>query len=354
MPISICLPAGEIYASQQAPELRAFGDPGTTEQFALPNYIYIYIVTLKENGDKTHDDDWILWETITKSVDDTELGNSEQARKAAWEAKWEKKRYAGTYDTQGDYVYQYTETIDQMLGGKGVNGRVYVVASAVQLTLSPAISKDANNPSTLADLLSLTFSFNGSTEYDNNVKANLQNIYSTPYNYYGGGSEYYGTFYATQNVPHFNLLLYHVAAKVDLMWNVKEEIRDEVKLSYIAADSLYNGPCYLFKPTENTIGNNRIYPSGYTKVLLESLSPGTQWNGRDYFYAIPYKNNDKNGNNESDPHYPLKLRLQKNNDSSTGNSYYSTIVKTEVGDKWTSWLRGQITINTETYNVKPN
>ena len=43
LPISICLPAGEVYAAK-APEQRAFGDPGTTEQFALPTHIYIYIV----------------------------------------------------------------------------------------------------------------------------------------------------------------------------------------------------------------------------------------------------------------------------------------------------------------------
>ena len=355
MPLSICLPAGEIYTSQQAPQMRAFGDPGTTEQFALPQYLYIFIVKYEGVGDegKATLTNWKVWEILTKSFEDEE-GANETAKKAAWNARWEKRRYTGLYDTEEDIVYQYTAIIHQLLEEGGFDGRVYVVASAVPLTFTPTI----NGSSTLADLLGMTFRFDGGDAYDTNVRNNLQNIYSTPYNYNGNGVDYYGSFYATQKVPHFDLLLYHVAAKVDLMWNVTDSIdtddddepdtdlRSLVKLSYIAVDSLYDGPCYLFKPTENTIGNNKVYPSGYTKVLVESLSPGTQWNGRKYFYAIPYKNNDS-----PTKHYPLKLRLQKNGDSSSGASYYSKIVDTEVPEVWTSWIRGQITVNTATYNV---
>ena len=54
-PISFCLPAGEIYTSQQAPQLRAIGDPGTTELFALPNYIYYFVVNERSAGE------WKVW-----------------------------------------------------------------------------------------------------------------------------------------------------------------------------------------------------------------------------------------------------------------------------------------------------
>ena len=341
-PISFCLPADDVYGAG-APSLRAFGDPGTTEQFALPQYLYIFIVKYKGTGEKTEPSNWTVWQTKTKSVEDPELGATTEAQKTAWDAKWEKKHYTGAYANVGDSIFQYTEEIILLLNGGSFEGRVYAVASAVPLTLPPLTT----GTSTLADVLGMQFSFNGGAEYDTNVRNNLQNIYSTPYNYPSSGANYYGSFFATQNVPHLDLLLYHVAAKVDLMWNVKEDLRSKVKVSYIAAEHLYDGPSYVFKPTENEV-SAEVYASGYTKELLNEATPcpATQWNGRKYFYAIPYKNTDS-----PTKHYPLQLRLQKGGDSPTGSDYYSKIVKTDIPEIWTSWIRGQISINTETYNV---
>ena len=344
MPISICLPAGEVYAAQ-APAQRAFGDPGTTEQFALPKYLYIYIVKYKGTGEKPTN--WKVWQVITKSVEDADLGATKEAKKAAWDAKWEKKRYTGAYSNVGDSIFQYTEQIILLIGDNGFDGRVYAVASAVPMTLPTIIPES----STLADVLGMQFSF-GIDAADfanpNSVVNNLQNIYSTPYNYQPDGEHYYGSFYSTQKVPHLTLLLYHMAAKVDLMWNVKEDIRSSVKISYIAAENLYNGPCYVFRPTENIIAD-AAYGSGYTREIMSTRSPGTQWNGRAYFYAIPYRNN-----NSATGVYPLQLRLLKNGDASANpagaTSYYSKVVNTTVPNVWTSWIRGQITINTADYN----
>ena len=357
MSLTISLPAAEIYTPASAPQNRAFGDPGTTEQFALPLYIYIYIVKYKGEGDKANAANWLLWETINKSYLD-ETGINDDAKKAAWEAKWVKKRYTGLYDTYHDDVYEYTQTVFQPFEGNSFDGKVYVVASAVPLTLT-AVTKGT---STLTDIQNITFQFDDGSDYANAVRDNLQNIYSTPYNYTGGRTDYYGSFYESENVPRFNLLLYHVASKVDLMWNVPDimvdtndddapdtKLRSLVKLSYIAAQNLYNGPCYVFRPTENEYAG-ALYTPGYTRTVLNEAppSPGTQWYGRAYFYAIPYKNN------ENPKNYPLQLRLQKGGDDPAGTSYYSTTVKTEVGGTWTSWLRGQITINTATYNVVPS
>ena len=337
LPISICLPAGEVYAAK-APEQRAFGDPGTTEQFALPTHIYIYIV----KGDK-------VWEIIEKTPSSSD---------------WTKTHYDdGPYDTKGDSVYMYTpDDLSLLLDGGSFTGRVYIVASAVELDFNEDIKKDGST--SLSDLLDLSFSFDTTTGTDEQkaaaalVEQNLQNIYSTPYNYthdYGSGSVYYGSFYATQKVPRLNLLLYHVASKVDLMWNVAEEKRDSVKISYVAATHLYQGPCFVFRPTENSIvtdndiDDDELYGGGYTKVLLDEdpPCPGTQWNGRKYFYAIPYKNND------ATPHYPLQIRLQKGGDSPTGSNYYWSVVKTDVPSVWTPWIRSQITINKGKYNITP-
>ncbi len=221
-PISFCLPASEVYGAG-APSLRAFGDPGTTEQFALPQYLYIFIVKYVGSGEKTDPANWKVWQVLDKTPSAGE---------------WEKKRYTGAYANVGDSIFQYTEEIILLLNGGSFDGRVYAVASAVPLTL-PTLTEGT---STLADVLGMQFRFDGSAEYDTNVRNNLQNIYSTPYNYTGNGANYYGSFFATQNVPHLDLLLYHVAAKVDLMWNVKENLRSTVKVSYIAAEHLYDGP----------------------------------------------------------------------------------------------------------------
>ena len=342
LPISIGLPVGEVYSPQTAPErcpseegtmARAFGDPGTTERFAIPQYIYFFIV--KENDDDT----WEVWATDTRSVAE-ESGATDEAKREAWEARWTKTHQTGLYATVGDSIYRFDEEMHLLLPSPRFNGRVYAVASAVPLKFSPKITVG----SSLSELQSMRFRFDGGTEYDTKVKENLQNIYSSPYNYNYNGA-YYGSFSKDTKVPHINLLLYHVAAKVDLMWNVAEGIRGDVKLSYIAAEHLYDGPCYVFKPTENMIAG-AAYESGYTMPILSVLSPGTQWNGRAYFYAIPYR---KNNNVSGD--YPLQLRLLKNGDDpSAATSYYKTIVDTKVPTVWTSWIRGQITIKNKEYN----
>ena len=328
MPISICVPAGEVYATQ-APAQRAFGDPGTTEQFALPKYIYIYIVKYIEgDGGKANNANWKVWDIITKEPTASE---------------WEMSHYVGSYETGGDSILRYKTEVNLMLESGCFDGRIYIYASAVSLTLSTTISTE----STLADLLNLSFSFDGTEKGSDKVVNNLQNIYSTPYIYTAGGTDYYGSFYATQNVPHLNLLLYHVAAKVDLMWNVKEDLQSSVRISYIEASNLYQGPCYLFKPTENTIGAKEFYDGGYTHEVLKSLSPGTQWKSRAYFYVIPYKNNDS-----PTAHYPLQLKLCKNGDAIGDGSYYKKDVKTDIPAIWVPWIRGQININTADYTVK--
>lgn len=347
MPVSISLPVNDVYAPQNAPEMRAFGDPGTSELFALPQYIYFFIV--KQNPDES----WEVWDVKTKSVAD-EPGATTEAKYKAWSEKWDTITYNGVYASKGDNVLQFNEELVLIMPATRFNGRVYAIASSLDLTLF--FKQTIVKKNTLDQLLSLQINFDTSTGSEEKkaaapqVRNNLQNIYSSPYNYEYNG-KYYGSFSKDAKVPHVDLLLYHVASKVDLMWNVAENKRADIKISYIAAEHLYDGDCYLFKPTENEVAAE-VYASGYTKEVLTSLSPGTQWNGRAYFYAIPYNNNDVDDESgDPDPHYPLKLRLQKNGDASDGASYYSETVKTDVPEVWTSWIRGQITINND-YNVK--
>ena len=56
-PLSLCLPAGELMSAQSAPQRRIMGDPGQTEMFTLPRYVYIFL--LRQRGNQ-----WTVYERI--------------------------------------------------------------------------------------------------------------------------------------------------------------------------------------------------------------------------------------------------------------------------------------------------
>lgn len=318
-PISFCLPAGEIYTSQQAPQLRAIGDPGTTEQFALPNYIYYFVVNERSGGE------WNVWdiEKVTASGSD-----------------WKKIRYIGPYATDSDSIFQYTKELILALQKPRFNGRVYIIASAVDLTFSPTI--EVGSPE--SDLLNMKFSIGSSDE----VKNNLQNIYSTPYNYNGYGTEYYGSFYASQNVPHLNLVLYHVAAKVDLMWNVADSMRikpkpsEVVRLTYLGVQHLFDSLAYCFKPMRNELSSKIEGKNGYgiANIVTES-DEGLWWEGRDYFYTIPYVVTD--GKVDGKSYFPLQMLMRTNGSAGTG---YRLTLKMQIDTSavFVPWLRANFNL----------
>ncbi|MBO7546105.1 MAG: hypothetical protein J6T19_05315 [Paludibacteraceae bacterium] len=330
-------------------QLRAFGDPGETESFELPDHLYAYLVW-SEGGDP---------EVTHVQVIKTELNPG----------SWVQEKNSLSYQTEGDPIYVYTQKIFTLLKDKKrVWGKLYVFVSKGEVSL---YVKD--NPSkaeadfTEADVLNLVFNNNTST-----IQDNLKNFYSTPHNY-EVNDKYYGTIAnfaydgtgeseSGSRVAYANLLLYHVAAKVDLMWNVKEDMRSTVKVSYIAAEHLYDGPCYVFKPMENApdvSGTDGKYTSGYSKEIISNLSVGTQWNGRKYFYTIPYKNSSNK--------FPLQVKMLKNEDVPkksddpetyrTDAEYYHLIQNTDMsaGAIFLPWIRCQMKINKELeYSATPD
>lgn len=318
--IELAIPASDMFSACQAPNMRAMGDPGSEEVFALPEYAYIFVI-LKDNDSPAPTISYLHYD-----------GNS----------KLDKTKWVKVNDPNGDSYLYYSERIRIVVPkiAKREFATIYMAVSDVELTLS------STTPVTEEDVKAISFT----TTTASDIQTHAQNIYSSPYNY-PSEATYYGkvTNYTSVNVPIKHLTLYHVAAKVDLMWNVAEGKRENVKLSYISAENLYNGECYLFKPAENTIGNFATYKdagyAGYSKVLVESLSPGTQWNGRAYFYTIPYKNNTGK--------YPLQIKLQKDGGTPV-DGYYLKLVETTVPEIWTSWIRGQITISSDLDYNKPD
>lgn len=318
--LSICLPVEETYASAGGPR-RVMGDPGTTERFELPNYVYI-IIMKKAAGDPG----WTLWQVLSRT-----LG----------EGDWTKKRYGGVLPTAGDSIFEYKQEIDLLLSSEKFDGRVYAIASAVPLSFNRTLN--STGLTSLSDVETLTFN-SGAT----GVQENLQHIYSTPYNYKPDGETYYGSFDKDQRVPHVSLLLYHVAAKVDITWNVAEEKRinrtepeNAIRLTSMKACNLFNGDAYCFKPMENK-QESKLTPdagAGDTITIVTPTDAGLWWEGRSYFYTIPYTLSS----GESQSHYPLQMEMETNG---SGNKHRPTIyLQIDTESSFVPWLRATFNIN---------
>ena len=318
-PLSICLPAEETSMLRPAGgPRRVMGDPGTTEQFELPNYIYIFIM----KQDKENPANWTLWDVVTRTS-----------------GEWTKKRYVGSLPTTGDSIYEYKEQFELLLeAGEKFNGRVYAIASSVALEFNTS-SLDKEHITSMSDLENLKF--NSAT-----VQDKLQHIYSTPHNLLLGDTIYYGSFSEHPKVPHVNLMLYHVAAKVDINWNVADSVRiskkdpsKAVRLTYMRAQNLFNGDAYCFKPMANTMASplNPAAGAGDTINIVSASDEGLWWEGRSYFYTIPYTTTGKTG------YFPLQMRMETNE----SKAYYRPTIYLQVdaSSPFVPWLRATFNIN---------
>lgn len=315
--LSICLPVEETYASAGGPR-RVMGDPGTTERFELPNYVYI-IIMKKAAGDPG----WTLWQVLSRT-----LG----------EGDWTKKRYGGVLPTAGDSIFEYKQEIDLLLSSEKFDGRVYAIASAVELNFNRTLN--STGLTSLSDVETLTFNSGAS-----GIQENLQHIYSTPYNYKPDGENYYGSFDKAQKVPHVSLLLYHVAAKVDITWNVADSARVKapgvtpIRLTSMKACKLFNGNAYCFKPMKNVYDSDDPLASGAEVSIVTPTDEGLWWEGRSYFYTIPYTTTKT----DYEDYFPLQMQMETNE---SGNTYTPTIyMQIDKSDPFVPWLRA-------TFNIK--
>ena len=239
MPISISIPAegfvsptdvgiGNEAVTPASATTRAPGDPGTYEQFHLPQYIYLFLCNESTNGAKS-----VIYQKI--EIPDNELTSS-----------WE-KTVSGT-----DSIYTYKGNVSINLPLNRSKGKIYAAASYKPLHTTNASSsmpedKDSNHLSFNCERPS-EFGDSNPREYINESKTytddtygtedavkniifsnitlrnNMQDVYSTPYNKTDNKGDYYGTItdYAS-NVPNINIVLYHVATKVDVQWSIDED-----------------------------------------------------------------------------------------------------------------------------------
>ena len=260
MPILLAIPANNAdltTGSTGAKATRAEGDPGTYEKFELPKYLYIYLINTSINEKET--------KVITPEGMNLSTGYSLD------KDKWTKTT---TQDNNKDSIYTYTDQIRIIIPENRSNGVVYAAMSSVPITVSGV---DMNNPATVADA---TFSL-GDAAKGKESEA-LKNLYSSPYNLKNSNDDYYGTVSDyNSNSPYINMVLYHVASKLDVQWNVDASVQDKVKLSQIKLTGLSGGG-KLFKPLENTASS-----STYDETF--ALDEGSRWYGRHATYVIPVK-----------------------------------------------------------------
>ena len=312
LPFSLCLQADDLVKVAGAPDRRKIGDPGQTEQFLLPRYAYLFIMKQTSEG-------WETWRTIEQELDAD---------------NWLKQSYSGRLMDAGDSIYRYTDKLHLLMTGQKFDGRVYAIASYEPLTFN-------QSPSTVSDLnevLNLTFNLT------DDVQRNLQHIYSTPYNYVKDGA-YYGSFSTiTQKVASLDLLLYHVAAKVDLKWSVSDDKRinlsdptQAVRLTSLSVKNLYNGNCLAFRPKENKMA--AVPNTGFAITdIVTSDDASLWWEGRYYFYTILYT---IEGN---DSYFPLQLTMRTNGSNGTG--YQLTLnQQIDTNTPFVPWIRGNIRLS---------
>ena len=289
MPISISIPAegfvnptdvgiGDEAVTPASATTRAFGDPGTYEQFHLPQYIYLFLCNESTNGTKS-----VIYQKI--EIPDNELTSS-----------WEKTVWGN------DSIYTYKGNVSINLPLNRSKGKIYAAASYKPLHTTNAYStmsedKSSNHLSFDCDTPS-KFGESNQREYINESKTYtddtygtedavkniifsnitlrnyMQDVYSTPYNKTDDKGVYYGTItdYAS-NVPNINIVLYHVATKVDVQWSIDEDYQGTADWAVPTVKSKSNPPAPLDSYPASTSGSTYLPAHTYwTKYECETMN----------------------------------------------------------------------------------
>lgn len=288
MPISISIPAegfvsptdvgiGDEAVTPASATTRAPGDPGTYEQFHLPQYIYLFLCNESTNRTES-----VIYKKI--EIPDNELTSS-----------WE-KTVLGT-----DSIYTYKGNVSINLPLNRSNGKIYAAASYIPLHTTNAYStmsedKNSNHLSFNCDMPS-KFGGSNTREYINESKTYtddtygteeavkniifsnitlrnyMQDVYSTPYNKTDNKGDYYGTItdYAS-NVPNINIVLYHVATKVDVQWSIDEDYQGTADWAVPTVKSQSNPGDPLGSYPASTSGSTYLPAHSYwTKYECETM-----------------------------------------------------------------------------------
>lgn len=394
MPISISIPAEgfvnptDVGIGNEEPAstfavTRALGDPGEAETFALPKFLYIYLVSTSSSNSTQ-----VIFKKQEVKPEDWKLSTSEGNTNDHFLRK------------DGLYVYQGHLSINLPLNRK--EGRVYVVASNLELDNS-----SYNLVTNVSSWSSYTYVEDKVTfTNQSSLRNNMQNLYSSPYNLKNKDDKYYGTIkdYAS-NVPHIDMVLYHVATKVDLQWTIDEQFQgtkawkqekkesnsnatmrsttdntsedyNKVFFSFIEARLLPKEQLPIFKPMnvkdykstfdaaflgeEKDTGNKQTYTDSkgnekerkeYYQVLPEEEKSGMYY-GRKVIYVMPKLVTPSSV--DEDYYYDITLKILVNNYTTSKkneNGKYSSLLT--KADHATTGHHAQIKIKKSALNGAP-
>ena len=311
MPISISIPAEgfvnptDVGIGEETPTraTRAPGDPGTYEQFHLPQYIYLFLCNESTNGTKS-----VIYQKI-------EIPNNELT--SSWE-----KTVSGT-----DSIYTYKGNVSINLPLYRSKGKIYAAASYIPLHTTNASSymaedKSSNHLSFNCERPSKFGDPNYPREYINESKTYtdgnygtedavkniifstnitlrnyMQDVYSTPYNKTDDKGVYYGTItdYAS-NVPNINIVLYHVATKVDVQWSIDEHYQGTADWAVPTVKSNSNPPAPLDSFPASISGSTYLPAHTYwTKHECETMNNGKGETDKLFFSLVELRDLPKYG-----------------------------------------------------------
>ena len=310
---------------------KVMGDPGTSEMLSLPRYAYMFVVIKKKDG--TYE----LRTVVNEDLYEGKSGDSEV---------WERVDTDG-----GDVIYRCIfNLIDETLAPTTIStieyARVYAAMSKLPLQLKTSDGTVITDGTTVysdripedeAGIRDIRFTVT------DELQAELQNIYSTPYNHTTGG-KYYASLVVGREVMSGQVQLYHTAAKVDLQWDVPYEEHVNLQIAGIREKNLFKGDSYLFRPLEN-VRAPFTASDGYTPTdSITGDQPATWWAGRTHFYTIFYRTGAGGA-------FPLQADFWiRNTDTESAGyraapyKYGETFTMSVSGDVFTPWLRCRMTV----------
>jgi hypothetical protein len=180
-------------------------------------------------------------------------------------------------------IYHYTEPLSIKLWHLTQSAKVYVAVSDREI---PGIQL----PSNPDEIVSLKYDLSQIGEASSEF---MKNLYATPYNLNKSDGAYYGTVIdLNTNTPSVNVMLYHVAARLDIKWNVEDERRQSFALGALSVNNMPK-QCYLFQPTLNNVPAD-ANANAYSESIVSSFSPTTAWSGRKVVYVPQVNDGSKN------------------------------------------------------------
>ncbi len=282
------------------PVSRATGDPGNMDKFEKPKFVYC-VFCVGEKVQQIGEDNKYFKKIATPNDAD-------------WKTSDDK--VFDTYQTYNSTTQKYEDAVLEFTVAdtdKDKTKNVYFVASMENLDEIFSSTKITSS-TTEAQIQGLLYSIPAKTttesdaDYQARSQSFLKNLYSTPW-------EKQETFIGALKDPYQDVILYHVAAKVDLKWNSSTQLPVTGDNAFIKVNNVKNSNLSLFKPTTNT------FETGSYNVSAP-IEEDTWLNGRQVFYLPQF----------ATPNCKYNVKI---GDKDAEDATFAPATT----NGWTSWLR---------------